>query len=473
MKLRNEKKKRKWWIKKKREELIAKGCDDKKANALAVDAYWEKQKAELPPKKRKRIEFSERSMQDPRAWPNTEKDRRPRDSVNTDDRDTRLRREATKIALKRDISHEKAMGLAKEELKRRKDVAAERARIKTANKLKNPMSTLNTVSKKGKRSIEKGLKQTQAVTSTKRRRKKVTHASIAKQRGVVSRVRQRLLRALREINNYEISATQHMERRNLKSVFNPAVEVVFKRYNLSPVAFSLLFFIEECFGLRFEKKQEGSSGSFYWVGSGNWDKWAKRHICREPKFSRVKSACKAWEVKDVPASYLEEIQGNLSGHSFIDKIGATHSPRGESESEVEKDSFVVLPWTLLPPDHNSFGGLMSYYKSIEKEFYSKHRQRVDEARLRAILSLKPDRKYRCSDGFLGYLVLEFERYEKVILECPVYGNAVYLLYKNSWKSRARESKKYIRENYPGSYRRVLHTDGWLQKVRMELRNSVF
>ena len=107
------KKKRKWWIKKKREELIAKGCDDKKANALAVDAYWEKQKAELPPKKRKRIEFSEHSMQDSRAWPNPGEKKIPKRVLRLNDpRATRMQK-VTLIAKQKGITLEKAMVIAK------------------------------------------------------------------------------------------------------------------------------------------------------------------------------------------------------------------------------------------------------------------------------------------------------------------------------------------------------------------------
>jgi hypothetical protein len=311
--------------------------------------------------------YSIRSKKNSKARPNTETNRRPRDPVNTDDRDTRRRREATKIALQEGISHQKAMGLAKERQKQRDEQAAKRDRVKTENRRKYP-STLNKISKEGRKGIAKGLNQTQKVRS--RRSTKVTYTCPI-----------------------------------CSSNFSEAVS----------------------------------------IGDGQ----SKVSIKIELQKKHYRSV------------------HNLTQEEVSERI------KHERESKAAKDSFVVLPWQILPPDHNSFAGLMSYYKSIEKEFYSKHRQRVDEARLEAILSLESDRKYRCSDGFLGYLVLEFERYEKVILECPIYGNAVYLLYKNSWKLQARESKKYIRENYPGSYKRVQHTDGWLQKVRMELRSSVF
>ena len=162
----------------------------------------------------------------------------------------------------------------------------------------------------------------------------------------------------------------------------------------------------------------------------------------------------------------------ISEHGLTqDEISRYIKPAQSSKSnDVD---FKVLPWHLLPPDHMSFNGILSYYQSIETEFYTRHRKIVDRERVKKIMSLDPDRGYRGSDGFLGYVVYEFDRYNKVVLECPIYGNAVYLLYKNSWKSQARHSKQHIRENYFGSWARVRHTESWFHRVRAELFSNEF
>jgi hypothetical protein len=365
MKLGREKIARRRWIRARTEELVSAGTEREEALKTATHWYSEQKIRSLSSKKRGRIEASSRSKENPKAWPTNNKNRRPEVSLKTDDWDTKIRRLATKISKREDISHQKAMGLAKNQLKRQAESAAEGKRTKAENK-RTAGSTLNTVSKRAREGIRKGLKPIKKVPG--RRLVEITYTC-------------------------RICASKFSEVVSLQA--------------------------------------------------------------RERE-TRVR-------LRRLEKHYLSE--HNLTHEEVLE--------RARREIEAEKDSFVVLPWTLLPPDHTTFALLMAYYKSIEKEFLSKHRGNVDKERLKKVTSLKPDRVYRGSDGFHGYTVFEFDRYEKVILECPVYGNAVYFLYKDSWKSQARKSKQYIRENFPGSWGRVRHTESWFRRVREELSLNVF
>jgi hypothetical protein len=365
MNIDKEKNNRNWSINMKTKALESSGIPREEARELATHWHSEQEIGSLSSKQRGRIEASSRSKENPKAWPTKNRNRRPEVSANTDDRDTQLTRLATKISKQRDISHQKAMGLAKKQLKRQAELAAEQKRIEAENRRKAG-STLNKTPKGAREGIAKGLEQTKEVSG----------------------------RRLVEIT--------------------------------------------------------------YTCG-----------ICAS-KFSEVVSLQARERETRVRLSHLEKHY--LSEHNLTREEVLERTRR---EMEAEKDSFEVLPWALLPPDHTTFALLMAYYKSIEKELLSKHRGNVDEERLKKVTSLKPDRVYRGSDGFHGYTVFEFDRYEKVILECPVYGNAVYFLYKDSWKSQARKSKQYIRENFPGSWGRVRHTESWFRRVREELSLNGF
>jgi hypothetical protein len=162
-------------------------------------------------------------------------------------------------------------------------------------------------------------------------------------------------------------------------------------------------------------------------------------------------------------------------------LTAHNETRGESNfgpkflgaDQERKLPEVVLHWHPLPPGALTDNRILKHYQEIETEFFVKHRQNVDRERIKKILSLRPDRAYRGPEEFLGYLIYEFKQHKKVILECPIYGNAVYLLYRDSWQSQANHSKQFIRENYPGSWARIFHTENWFARLRLELSRNAF
>jgi len=333
------------------------------------------------------------------------------------------------------------------------------------------------------------------------KRKPVSHATIARQRGVVRRVRERLLRALRGIKK----SPGRAENPRLTTIFHPVIDVVFKHYNLSPVAFSLLFFIEERFGLRFEKKQEDKPGRFYLTELGSWEKWTGEHIFDELEFNQLKKACEKWEVKDVPKSYREAICGNLSGHSFIDNFEGAQGPPEDSSvvktqrqelaealgemPQIEKDKEVakgyggstctnfpaqLINFELLPTKKCTVADTITHYQRNQKYFEQRYGSQFDYDRIQKIFELNPLRRYWGRNAYLGYTALEFKDSNKVVLINPIYGNALYILRKSKWKEQTDKLKKEeIRNHYPSDSKRVFHRGDWFIRVKTELGNKSF
>jgi hypothetical protein len=73
-------------------------------------------------------------------------------------------------------------------------------------------------------------------------------------------------------------------------------------------------------------------------------------------------------------------------------------------------------------------------------------------------------------GWEGYVAFTFPRKGIVILECPIYGNATYIVARDVWRNAARGSKERALEEFKA--KRVLHTptnpNRWLKKVKRRL-----
>lgn len=89
----------------------------------------------------------------------------------------------------------------------------------------------------------------------------------------------------------------------------------------------------------------------------------------------------------------------------------------------------------------------------------------DRERLDKVLALPRRGLLKGKSGFYGYIVLQFTHTEKVLMECPVYANALYVL--NSGEERLLRMKKQ-ELIASGEARRIFHTGDWYQRVKQEL-----
>lgn len=94
---------------------------------------------------------------------------------------------------------------------------------------------------------------------------------------------------------------------------------------------------------------------------------------------------------------------------------------------------------------------------------------IDWTRIEKIQDhLRPRLKSFGVHGWFGYAVYEFPYTDKVVVECPIEGNATYILW-GDWQSQVKLSKGELRHRYPGGYARVIHVGDWIDEIRNALK----
>lgn len=123
-----------------------------------------------------------------------------------------------------------------------------------------------------------------------------------------------------------------------------------------------------------------------------------------------------------------------------------------------------IPWKFFPKGEWTVEEII---KSFSK--YATQNEIVDEKRLRKIVSnLKPSVCYISEDGFNRYIAFCFDWTEKVILECPIYGNAIYII-KENWQEITKLSKWEARQLSQVTV--IRHSDNWFERLKENLKSN--
>jgi hypothetical protein len=142
-----------------------------------------------------------------------------------------------------------------------------------------------------------------------------------------------------------------------------------------------------------------------------------------------------------------------------------HTP----DKQPSKMSTHWLPFTLLPPGTWDIRQVVEHYRKAAHDFPTGFQGRdIDMARLEKIKSLNPVRCYIGKESWHGYVVFEFKNSQRVVLECPIEGNATYILSGN-WKAMVYHTKAELRQEYANRYTKVVHKGAWLDRIRQALR----
>jgi hypothetical protein len=121
-----------------------------------------------------------------------------------------------------------------------------------------------------------------------------------------------------------------------------------------------------------------------------------------------------------------------------------------------------VPFEILPPGEATDERVRGYYDGLRRE--GKLRE-FDQRRLDKVLALPWDNWRPGTAGMEGYSIFTFAHTEKVLLECPIYANAIYVL--DSGEERLlKMNKQQLRAS--GEAKVIIHTGDWYRRVHKEL-----
>jgi hypothetical protein len=124
-----------------------------------------------------------------------------------------------------------------------------------------------------------------------------------------------------------------------------------------------------------------------------------------------------------------------------------------------------LPWRLLPPGELSVDRLRHHYEALQDR--NPH-VRYDQERIDKACSLGPERCYIGTDEFDGYVVFTFAGTDRALLECPFYGNAIYVLGPD-WRRLSKMSKQELLSGRPRGVNKIVHRGNWFGRAKRALR----
>ena len=122
----------------------------------------------------------------------------------------------------------------------------------------------------------------------------------------------------------------------------------------------------------------------------------------------------------------------------------------------------ILPFELAAPGEGDDEHIRGYFRGVLS------RRRLNgfsQDRLDKVLALPRSNWKRGTAGKDGYIVVIFDHTEKVLLECPLYGKALFVL--SSGEDRLLTmNKQELRDS--DEVRRIFHTKGWYRRVKEAL-----
>ena len=122
----------------------------------------------------------------------------------------------------------------------------------------------------------------------------------------------------------------------------------------------------------------------------------------------------------------------------------------------------TLPFEIAASGERTNEHVYAYYREVLRRG---ELAQFDQDRLDKILALPRSGLLKGKAGFYGYIVLQFDYTEKVLLECPVVGNALYVLDSGEERLLRRNKQEHIASS---EAKRIFHTGIWYRRVKKEL-----
>jgi hypothetical protein len=164
--------------------------------------------------------------------------------------------------------------------------------------------------------------------------------------------------------------------------------------------------------------------------------------------------------------------------TIIDEVGDDAIGDGNAQiSAMQCEGFhdtaaMQFHFVLLPPGKRTVEGVIEHYtREVRRNAaWIRPGVSIDVGRLEAIRSLGPVDCFVGKKMWQGYVVFTFPGTDRVVLECPLEGNATYVL-RGEWRRMVGLSKQELRRRYRDSYAKIVHKGDWPDRIRQRLGRS--
>ncbi len=200
--------------------------------------------------------------------------------------------------------------------------------------------------------------------------------------------------------------------------------------------------------------------------------------------ARIDQAAKIREWRKSTKEYADQLQEMIRRHGSYKNLKAhfeRHSPKQRYIDRLLKDLerlisdggliFESLRWKILPAGPVQTDLINRHLNASQKRF---PKRQFDDTRIKKVLTLKPSQAYVGTDEFDGYMVFLFQGCRFAVLECPWFGNALYML-NGDWNALSKLSKSDLLSQHRSHARRIIHDDDgtWFHQLKREISaNSV-
>ena len=198
----------------------------------------------------------------------------------------------------------------------------------------------------------------------------------------------------------------------------------------------------------------------------------RRDAPSEATFRQFKQRCELlWDVLQSKSGYLDALVNNrlTPKHERYRKVikgieNCRHC--GDTQSAPLPVRMHYVDWILLPAGTWAIQDLIEHFRHFQSRFPQK---RVEPNRLEVISGLNPADCYVGQAGWYGYVAFTFPYSYDTVLECPIYGNATYII-RGNWKEMSRLTRMQLRRQHPENPF-VIHTGSWESKIGDSIRHN--
>lgn len=198
----------------------------------------------------------------------------------------------------------------------------------------------------------------------------------------------------------------------------------------------------------------------------------RRNSSSETTFRQFKQRCELlWDILQSKSGYLDALVNNsvTPKHQRYRKVikgieNCRHS--AETRTAPLPVRMHYVDWILLPAGTWKIHDLIEHFRHFQSKFPQK---RIEPDRLEIIAQLEPADCYVGQAGWYGYVAFTFPYSYDTVLECPIYGNATYVI-RGNWKEMSKLSRMQLRKQHPENPF-VIHTGAWKSKIEGSIRHN--